>query len=570
MNQSKISTVLVILICALSAIDTTLFVYPSLSYSMPSGCLILIFALVTMLREYRNKNILNAGISTLLIAWLLYVIFFATIRECELYRTTYIINTLVFIIVLSINLRNGVVKWKHIENTILTIALFNVCYIVLQIVGKIGSTNEFINITGCNENPNSTAMYLVIAFAISIHRVLLDRKSKINYTFAALFLIGIIVLKCRTAIIGCYIIALLYTVKYYVVERKKYRKGVMAFAFLLISVAVIGGVLLTKKNSTHGRLLVWKTSVQLIKKQPAGYGYGLFEKNYNISQSQYFASGKGKQGEKTNADHVAMAYNDYLEMAVDGGVVGMLFLLMLFTLTAIFAYRQKDIEVLSCVLAVVVMSMLNFFYSSVGVWIAFCCFIAKVTAIGDERRNSFCQYFLYRLPIFVGMLSLPLAYRYMSMTASQLKFKTLHEAISINKVVNESSLKELQKDIETSEAFYTYQGINYINLNEYQKAIVALNVASKYSASPAIYYYLWQAYMSIGKYESAIKMLNVIEDMLPNHLLPNFYLMNTYLSINDKHNAFYYAKKILNTKEKIRNQMSEQIKKSAELLLKSN
>ena len=158
----------------------------------------------------------------------------------------------------------------------------------------------------------------------------------------------------------------------------------------------------------------------------------------------------------------------------------------------------------------------------------------------------------------------------MSMTASQLKFKTLHEAISINKVVNESSLKELQKDIETSEAFYTYQGINYINLNEYQKAIVALNVASKYSASPAIYYYLWQAYMSIGKYESAIKMLNVIEDMLPNHLLPNFYLMNTYLSINDKHNAFYYAKKILNTKEKIRNQMSEQIKKSAELLLKSN
>lgn len=570
MKQSKLSTILVVLICVLSSLDTTLFVYPSLSYSLLSGCLILVLTIITFIREYKNRNGLDAKLSMFLIAWITYIIVFAAIRECELYRTIYIINSLIFIITLALNLEAQTVRWKHVENTILLIALFNVGYILLQFLGIVGSTNDFIKITGCNENPNSTAMYLVIAYAISINRISLGYNKKTNSIVTIIFLLSIILLRCRTAIVGCYIIAIVYGLKYFVTNKEKRKRSVLVAAFMLITISVLGGILLTKKNSTNGRMLVWKISAELIKKQPSGYGYGLFEKNYNIAQSRYFASAKREQSEINNADHVAMAYNDYMEMAVDGGIVGMAFLIMLYILSAISAYRHKDLKVLACVLAVSVMSMLNFFYSSVGVWIAFCCFISKIMDNRDGCKSIFCRYSQYGLLPIIGILSLPVAYKHVGMTVSQLKFKTLHEAIANNKVVNDKGLIDLQKDIETSEAFYTYQGINYINLNEYQKAIVALNVASKYSASPAIYYYLWQAYMSIGKYESAIKVLNVIEDMLPNHLLPNFYLMNTYLSINDKHNAFYYAKKIVNTKEKIRNQMSEQIKKSAELLLKSN
>ena len=96
MKQSKLSTILVVLICVLSSLDTTLFVYPSLSYSLLSGCLVLVLSIITFIREYKNRSGLDAKLSMFLIAWITYIIVFAAIRECELYRTIYIINSLIF------------------------------------------------------------------------------------------------------------------------------------------------------------------------------------------------------------------------------------------------------------------------------------------------------------------------------------------------------------------------------------------------------------------------------------------------------------------------------------------
>lgn len=56
-----------------------------------------------------------------------------------------------------------------------------------------------------------------------------------------------------------------------------------------------------------------------------GYGYGLFERNYNLKQASYFANQTSSNTERRNASFVAMAYNDYLEQTIEGGILGLLF-----------------------------------------------------------------------------------------------------------------------------------------------------------------------------------------------------------------------------------------------------
>jgi hypothetical protein len=45
--------------------------------------------------------------------------------------------------------------------------------------------------------------------------------------------------------------------------------------------------------SADARVVVWKISAEMIIQRPLlGYGYGSFERNYSLFQSNYFKSGK--------------------------------------------------------------------------------------------------------------------------------------------------------------------------------------------------------------------------------------------------------------------------------------
>ena len=53
-------------------------------------------------------------------------------------------------------------------------------------------------------------------------------------------------------------------------------------------------------------MLIWKLSTEMMAGKPSGYGYGLFEKNYNLRQADYFANREYTDTEKRNSDFVNM------------------------------------------------------------------------------------------------------------------------------------------------------------------------------------------------------------------------------------------------------------------------
>ncbi len=63
---------------------------------------------------------------------------------------------------------------------------------------------------------------------------------------------------------------------------------------LILGIAVSGWLVMyysykTKQASADGRILIWKVSAGLLAGKPfGGYGYGLFEREYNLAQGQKY------------------------------------------------------------------------------------------------------------------------------------------------------------------------------------------------------------------------------------------------------------------------------------------
>ena len=87
-----------------------------------------------------------------------------------------------------------------------------------------------------------------------------------------------------------------------------------------------------KVNSALGRVLIWKVSSQICWEHPWGTGINGFQRNYMANQENYFAK-EGSETEKMLADETLYAFNDFLRVGVEQGIIGMLFVVSLLYLT---------------------------------------------------------------------------------------------------------------------------------------------------------------------------------------------------------------------------------------------
>jgi len=98
-------------------------------------------------------------------------------------------------------------------------------------------------------------------------------------------------------------------------------------ALVAVFLLFVGGKFIynLKPMSASGRVLIWKVSAEMFRKNPiSGVGFGNFANYYNLYQGEYFASGKGSAINKMTAGQVRHAYNWYLETAVEFGIFGLI------------------------------------------------------------------------------------------------------------------------------------------------------------------------------------------------------------------------------------------------------
>ena len=79
-----------------------------------------------------------------------------------------------------------------------------------------------------------------------------------------------------------------------------------------------------KEDSALGRILVWKVTLSTPHPHASllwGNGIGYFESQYGKWQADYFREKEGTEKERHIAGYVTTAYNEFLELGLEQGII---------------------------------------------------------------------------------------------------------------------------------------------------------------------------------------------------------------------------------------------------------
>lgn len=113
---------------------------------------------------------------------------------------------------------------------------------------------------------------------------------------------------------------------------KRYKKRVfLAMITAGIVLIIISYALFQLKvGSANGRLLIWKVSAMTVAEKPfLGHGIGNFASAYGMAQENYFARTEFTATEEQVAGSPEYAFNEYLQIAVEYGVLFLLVVLLI-------------------------------------------------------------------------------------------------------------------------------------------------------------------------------------------------------------------------------------------------
>jgi hypothetical protein len=222
-----------------------------------------------------------------------------------------------------------------------------------QIFGWLPNNNEHFRLGGAFGNPGAYAGYLAAVSPLVLSVLLIYRRNRkaenMFYFLAACFVFSVFMLlisRSRGAWLadglGCLLVLndrFSFLWKIFDVLRTPVRKVTAVVALIMVASTGAYALCQFKPDSVLGRMLVWKVSASTPHDGWLwGNGTGYFEANYGKWQSEYFAVHGGTEPERYVADYVTCAYNEFLETALEQGVI----FLLAFAGFFVSAFRRKD------------------------------------------------------------------------------------------------------------------------------------------------------------------------------------------------------------------------------------
>ncbi len=115
-------------------------------------------------------------------------------------------------------------------------------------------------------------------------------------------------------------------------QKLKSRRKLPLLVALSIAIAVglIALLIALRPESALGRVLLWRCSLSAIMRAPlTGVGAGRFSHAYGVAQSDYLASPACSPEEIMVADVPHYAFNEYLQIGIEGGVIATILFILL-------------------------------------------------------------------------------------------------------------------------------------------------------------------------------------------------------------------------------------------------
>jgi O-antigen polymerase len=380
---------------------------------------------------------------------------------------------------------------------------------------------------------------------------------------ACIFVSLIFLLECRTAFIA------LTGGAFYVCYRKLKIRHVwirlLLFSVLLIAMALVL-TLVTKVDSSAGRWFIWKNSWRLFQQNwLTGVGTGLFNRSYNHLQADYFFKHAFSVKEAMLADDGFYAFNEWLHVGVEQGVLGLFMFLSLtfFLLYTCWKRIEDDYVLPGAVLVSIFISCL--FSYPLHNWL-----ILSVAAFfsGSICKGARAVWHIYT-PRWLVIASLLILINFTCIAG----FLTMHSFTDYKKardLAAEGAKTEAYELIKSqSAALKTHPSfpLFYLKLlhetGRLQEAITWFNKFHAFQCDQRMHAIAGKCYAESGVVELAEKHLIMSLYITPHLMQSRMDLLNFYHQQGDTLKARFWANDIIHFTPKINSPKSYLLKREA-------
>ena len=519
-----------------------------------------------------KKNILNIE---LVISWTL-LLFMAIFMVSETFSDTMLLpkwylSEVVIVICGTIILITFILNYKNNEYknlfTILEIVVLSLCTLqaTLMLIQKTGVIKNYGEFTcGSFDNPAGFASCISFSWVLGLHglRDQVKRKRFLLLLSKSICLLSIIMSGSRTGLICIFLISL------YLIFRKREKHRLLFFT-LLITVFVFFTFII-KKDSTSGRWFIYQRTIELINKRPLlGWGSNGFEQQYMKIQGYYFEH--HPIGEYTMlADGIKHPLNEYLNIAVNYGLLGVVLLVMVLFFIFRYYYRHpsKISEVGFCtLLSIILFSMFSYPFSYPFTWIM--CFFSLYAIFHKDlvlmvSRVKYRRYLCAAFLLFFVLIT-PGLY---SKISNDIKWKRISEYAKYG--VSEKMMSRYDNiylQMRNNPYFlYNYAAEEYA-AGRYRDALVRAKECQRFFLDYDLEMLTADCYQSLNNIQMAIYHYHKAHYMIPSRLMPYYGEFDVYRQSNDKVNARRMAYLILGLPVKVKSYNTKRIKDEVKLYI---
>jgi|GEM_PF-3242893 len=569
------------------------FFFPKYFHTIFSSALFFIGASVyAMLKKGVAKFELNLS-SLFLATFVLYIIVRIVVSSPWQIHSHefYILGTLFILFMLG----GQTFKNEKSEVTAIFFVLLFICgivevlYAAVQFANSI-SAKPLLDTVGTFSNPGPLSNYLSAIFPLALGVLIFRHPKKyanvVAGSFVALSVIILILVQARTAWLSVLCTTtMLLALRFRLIEKFKDLSSRLRIAVVcgaIASLAMLAIVLFSlKTDSAFGRLFIWKITSSIIVDHPLwGTGFGSYAQSYNDYQAGYFTLHPNISGEAMRADNMGYAYNEFLRLATELGLVGLIvFLGFVFAVFRKFPaslplkefsiYHVQTISKIG-IAGILVSACFSYPFETIPVFALFfvyaiwstaggCCSVAQISLAGNYR-------------VLAGgaliVLSLFSISQNWERYTAHVQWTEAKRALATGSGYGIEQYRELEPELSYYPLFLYNFGAELSVRKEYAESLEILKRAQRGLNDYSLYSYLGNSYEGIGNYGEAEKCFYRASKLVPHKMYAKYRLVYIYLHQDKMYQARNLAQAIIKFNPKVENKQSEAIKAEMKRLLK--
>lgn len=416
---------------------------------------------------------------------------------------------------------------------------------IQQLEGYAYSNHSLFPLTGTFFNPGPYSGYLAIILPIGLDLFL--RKSlptPIRYTGAAYALLCLIVLPAGmsrsawiAACIACAWVYLAHRLDWERLNRWQKRHRFITILALIIGCGLlgIGGYRLysLKKDSADGRVLLWKITTRAIAEKPVqGTGLGGFPHAYAEAQAEYMASGKASEQEKRIAGCPEYAFNEYLHIGTEQGIIGLTLFIAWLGIWLYKSLRHRRYACAGALIAFYLFAFASYPLRLPEFWIVLIILGVIATSEVSPIKGNFPKHPEGYKRLFLTAFALLGITCFLGQKAYYKAYQNWSRArMYYNNKAYESALPEYQSlyPLLSHKPEFLFEIAQCLGqTGQYERANACLIRAIKLSADPMLYYVLAKNEQALKQYPEAEEHLTHAIDILPERIYPYYLLAHLY------------------------------------------